>query len=372
MLGVKWELENMEEPYITAEAYQKICEKHNILQSGFQRGLLNWFKDLGVAYFYEPKKLDTLVKSVRVLNPAWLTNGIYRLILRTPNNGFLSHDMIKQTLRAAHEKDVLPDLIYKPTETEYILHVMEIFEISHDMGNGTEMIPLKMPKTPPNRADRFPKERALHLRWKGTYLPNNVIHRLMIRKFPELDTDCVWRTGGRFEKADAQCTALAEMNENALDVYVTGEKNVRKYYMEGFRDEIRMILAGLHIRAEETICYRVNGKEGEIPYNGAMDALEKGIKQIPIYGINEYVSPKELIRAVYPDVAQEQARYRQEQSDGFNAEDFDHITAGVERIVNILLKVGAVVLGLLLLTGILTVANPTLRKAIIEFLKSKF
>ena len=77
MLGVKWELENMEEPYITAEAYQKICEKHNILQSGFQRGLLNWFKDLGVAYFYEPKKLDTLVKSVRVLNPAWLTNGIY-------------------------------------------------------------------------------------------------------------------------------------------------------------------------------------------------------------------------------------------------------------------------------------------------------
>ena len=107
---------------------------------------MNWFRDLGVAYFYEPKKLDTLVKSVRVLNPAWLTNGIYRLILRTPNNGFLSHDMIKDTLRAAHENDVLPDLIYKPTETEYILHVMEIFEISHDMGNGTEMIPLKMPK----------------------------------------------------------------------------------------------------------------------------------------------------------------------------------------------------------------------------------
>ena len=216
MLGIKETLEDMKDDYISSGRYREICAEHHITDAALQYSLLGYFRDLGVAYYYESKAFDTRLESVRVLNPEWLTNGIYRLILRTPESGFLSHQTIKDTLRDGYAGDVHSDITYTPEETEYILHVMRYFEISHDMGNGVEMLPLKMPKTPPPTLDNFSKQNALHLRWEGTYLPNNLIHRLLIRKFEELDRNCVWRTGGHFVQEGGGCEALAEMNDKAL------------------------------------------------------------------------------------------------------------------------------------------------------------
>ena len=311
MLSVKWALEDMEDDYISSERYREICAEHHITDKKLQYGLLGFFRDLGVAYYYESKALDTRLESVRVLNPEWLTNGIYRLILRTPESGFLRHQKIKQTLRAAHAGDIHREITYTPEETEYILHVMRYFEISHDMGDGVEMIPMKMPKTPPDSMDEFRKETALHLRWEGSYLPNNLIHRLLIRKFPELDTKCVWRTGGRFRQIGGGCEALAEMNDKALDVYVNGERDCRQY-LESLRGIIRNILDGLNLKAEEIICHTVNGREGKVSYQAALSHLYNNKPEIYLANIDAYVSPVLLLKEIYVDVDRELARYRQE------------------------------------------------------------
>ena len=275
---------------------------------------LGFFRDLGVAYYYESKAFDTRLESVCVLNPEWLTNGIYRLVLRTPDCGFLSHRVIKQTFLATNSYDIMPDKIYTPEETEYILHVMRYFEISHDMGDGVEMIPMKMPKTPPPTVDEFQKANALHLRWEGTYLPNNLIHRLLIRKFPELDPKCVWRTGGRFRQIGGGCEALAEMNDKALDVYVNGDRDCRQY-LETFRGVIRNILDGLNLKAEEIICHTVNGQEGKVSYQAALSHLYNNKPEIYLANIDAYVSPVFLLKEIYVDVDRELARYRQQLRD---------------------------------------------------------
>ena len=311
MLSVKRALEDMEDDYISSERYREICAEHHITDETLQYGLLGFFRDLGVAYYYESKALDTRLESVRVLNPEWLTNGIYRLILRTPESGFLRHQKIKQTLRAAHAGDIHREITYTPEETEYILHVMRYFEISHDMGDGVEMIPMKMPKTPPESADEFQRKDALHLRWEGTYLPNNLIHRLLIRKFPELDTKCVWRTGGHFRQTGGTCEALAEMNDKALDVYVNGNRDCRQY-LETFRGVIRNILDGLNLKAEEIICHTVNGREGRVSYQAALSHLYNNKPEIYLANIDAYVSPVLLLKEIYVDVDRELARYRQE------------------------------------------------------------
>ena len=205
----------------------------------------------------------------------------------------------------------MPDKIYTPEETEYILHVMRYFEISHDMGDGVEMLPLKMSKTPPDSVDEFRKENALHLRWEGSYLPNNLIHRLLIRKFPELDTKCVWRTGGRFRQVGGGCEALAEMNEKALDVYVNGDRDCRQY-LETFRGVIRNILDGLNLKAKEIICHTVNGREGQVSYQAALSHLYNNKPEIYLANIDAFVSPAILLKEVYVDVEKELERYRQQ------------------------------------------------------------
>ena len=275
-LALKRELEDMEEDYIFPEDFDKRCDGQKI-QKELREDLLNWFQDLGVAYSY-----SAIVQKIYVLNPRWLTNGIYRLILRTPNGGFLSRKTIEQTLETKNPRDIDPDKIYTGQEIEFILYIMRRFQISMEIRddngenkNNIEMIPMKMDKTPPAIIDDFPKGDALHLRWAGAYLPNNLIHRLLIRKFPELNRDCVWRTGGWFRQnggngqsdGGGDCQALAEMNDKALDVYVTGPRDRRRIYMESFRAEIGEILRSLNIRPEEIICHTVNGKEGYAFYD---------------------------------------------------------------------------------------------------------
>ncbi len=310
MLGIKRTLEDMDEDYISSERYREICAEHHITDAALQYSLLGYFRDLGVAYYYESKAFDTRLESVRVLNPEWLTNGIYRLILRTPKSGFLSHQTIKDTLRDGYAGDVHSDITYTPEETAYILHVMRYFEISHDMGNGVEMLPLKMPKTPPPTLDNFNKQNALHLRWEGAYLPNNLIHRLLIRKFPELDRNCVWRTGGHFVQEGGGCEALAEMNEKALNVYVNGERDCRQY-LETFRRVIQAILTDLNLKVSEVICCTVDGQEGAVPYEDVVQQYYDKRDEIYIPGIHKYVNPAALLRDTYYNWEQEAARYRQ-------------------------------------------------------------
>ena len=332
MLGIKQELECMEKDYISEEEYRRICVKHHIEELSLQQSMLNWFKDLGVAYFYSSNQLNTRLENVRVLNPAWLTNGIYRLILRTPIGGFLSHQTIRETLQAIDENDIMPDKVYTPQETEFILYVMRNFEISHNMENGEEMIPMKMGKSPPDEIDSFPKEGALHLRWEGSYLPNNLIHRLMIRKNTELDTKCVWRTGAQFCRGNSR--ALVEMDETALDVFVVAQHDSRQY-MEEFRALIQRILNEMNITSQEVICCKIDGEEGQIPYEDVLQQYYDGRDKIYISGIKKYISPLKLLKETYLAPDKEAEQYLQiEQINVIHAQRVERLVNGTSNELN--------------------------------------
>ena len=310
MLGVKQKLENLKEEkkdYISSDEYRKICADNHIADAKLQYGLLGYFRDLGVIYFYESGDLDHNLESVRVLNPEWLTNGIYRLILRTKESGFLTIKEIEKTLRATYPGDIHREISYTPLETEFVLHVMRNFQISHYIGNGTEMLPLKLPKTPPEIVETFPRREALHLRWEGDYLPNNLIHRLLIQKFDELDTKRVWRTGGWFRQEGGECEALAEMDEKGFDLYVHGGRDCREY-LNTFRHKIQRILFDMNLKPSEKICrIAENGAEGRLPYRDVVRMYHdgKGNAEILIPGTGTYVTPIELLRETYINWKQE-------------------------------------------------------------------
>ena len=302
ILGIKRELERMGEngkDILTSDEYQTLCAKYSITQPERQMELLKWFQSLGIAYYYSNG--SAISEEMRVLNPAWLTNAIYRLILRGPNTGFIPHKEIKELLRNANPKDIMPDKSYNAMESEFILSVMRTFQMSHPFPvydeDGveieTEMIPMKMGKTPPESVNQFSKEEALHLRWTGTYLPSNIIHRLIIQMCHDLDRHRVWRTGACFQGNG--WSALAEMSEVTLDVYVVS-KDFSWSYMTPFRNRINQILQALNIQAKEVICFSVNGREGHIPYEAAWKAYKDQKDEVLLYDILEYVSPTVLLR----------------------------------------------------------------------------
>ena len=122
--------------------------------------------------------------------------------------------------------------------------------------------------------------------------------------------ECVWRTGGHFRRGE--CEALAQMNEKALDVYVTPGRDCRQY-METFRVEIQDILSKLNLKeVSEIICHTVNGREGRVSYQAALSHLYHQKAEIYLANIDAFVSPLDLLKEIYVDVERELKRYRME------------------------------------------------------------
>lgn len=297
ILKLKQRLEIMPEDYITDIAYRKLCEECGVA-GDVGNNLLSWFKELGVCYYYTASELDPRLEGLRVLNPEWLTTGIYRLLLRTRTNGILSHEEIKRVLRATTPDDTMQDKVYTQEETEFILHVMRKFEISHNMGDGRELLPLKMDKNTPTSANAFDRKTALHLSWEAVYIPNTVVHKLMIRKYNELNQNCMWREGALFENGIGAQQALIEMTETRLDVYVQA-KTDRRQYMEEFRKCLIMIFLDLNLEPKEMIHFEWEGIERKVLYSEVLELYHRDREEVYVAGAKKYPHPGWILQEHY-------------------------------------------------------------------------
>lgn len=342
-LGVKRELEDMMSPevhYITDQQYRDICKNHGIENESMLQDMLTWFKELGVAYSYDPDEKDNSVQGIRVLDPEWLTNGIYRLILRTPQGGFLNIVEIEEDMAVSYPGDI-KEYEYTKNETQFVLYVMRKFEISHPLNDGTEMIPAKMEKTPPHLINEFPVKGSVHLRWSGHYLPNNLVHRFIIRRHEDLldrahPDYCVWRTGGWFRCQTGNADALVQMDDRYLDIYVNsmtaGKESLgqvvhlsksspvivdftdsHRRYLGELRAEIKSILASMNLKVAEMICYTIDGTEGQVQYEDAMLHYLQH-REIFIPGCKAWTNPENLLKTTYPNLEEEAEEYRMTES----------------------------------------------------------
>jgi small GTP-binding protein len=298
-MNIKNEIENMKDDYIKDTVYDNICEKHGLRDDYFKESLLKWFKDLGIAYYYKSDDFCPSNEKYRVLNPAWLTNGIYTLILKAPSNtGLLLHNEIRETLRENTMNNLSAK--YLDEEIEFILYVMRQYEISLKVGN-TEFIPSKLDKEKPKF--EFDKEKALHISWKGRYIPNIVLHRLMVRKYDKINTACMWRTGAIFSDGNEQCKyqVLIEKDDEQIDLYVLSSFEEPRIYLQSFRESINEALKQI-AGVEEFIYYNINGKQGREPYD---DVLTQFVKfpndSIYLSDIKDRVMPQAILKQVFTD-----------------------------------------------------------------------
>ena len=279
---VKDALQNLRTPYIRSGDYEKICADCGVEQDGAT--VLNWCNDLGVC-FCRP---DFRLRDYVILNPDWITNAIYTILFNrreTVQNGMISQEDIDALLRndgrQKKVKRVKKDLRYSYQDTTYVLDVVRKFHLSYQVDRDTEFFPMLCSEISSSVAKEYADlEDTLEFHMEFDYLPNNVLHRLMVEHWQELDLENVWRTGARFRQKDTGLSAVVKIHDNTLIIYVrsnNAELHGRNTYlsiMEGSVDRIRN-----ELRLPSTkkwLIYKQGGKQHAFDYEELLLMLADG------------------------------------------------------------------------------------------------
>ncbi|MBQ8621536.1 MAG: hypothetical protein IJ422_04390 [Oscillospiraceae bacterium] len=320
---VKQSLRTMEDHYIHGDRYNALCQEYGVTDEGdLRKGLLKWFNDLGVSFCYGDVRLEDYV----ILRPDWLTNAIYILLynkMANVHNGIILLDEIYKILRleSLNGKDVrsvLTGVTYNRDEVSYVLEVVRKFRLSFQLNDNEIFIPMLCDRNSlPIAAEYESDPNALEFRMEYDYLPNNVLHRLMVELRGHLDTSQVWLTGAQFFQESTGLSAVVKTEGNDLRIFVRSAKPLYKAntYLCFIKDALDQINRDMGLTPPvNLVVYKVNDIKEEFNYDDLINALEDGEntyrsprlrKQIPIDDILNQTAPvadqarETLLRDIY-------------------------------------------------------------------------
>lgn len=284
---VKEELEQMGSNYIRGAAYREICHRCGVDTN--QKNLLHWFNDLGVSFCcYDDYRLDNYV----ILRPDWITNALYIILFNKcegANNGLIPHSSIKNVLGEDVENPdtihrVLPDVYYDWDEIQYVLEVFRKSQLSFDAGDEHEFIPMLCDPNSSPVAEWYEKdEDTLEFRMDFDYLPNNVLHQLMVDRKVELQMDNVWRTGALFMQEETGLSAVVTLDEKTLRILVRSSDPMHKpnTYLSMLKANVDRIWKKMGLqKPSNKLVYKLNSKQEIFDYELLTAMLDAGQRQI--------------------------------------------------------------------------------------------
>ena len=308
---VKEKLENMETHYIMGSDYRAICQECMVDDN--QKNLLHWFNDLGISFCCDGED-DYALEDYVILRPDWITNALYIILfnkLEGARNGLIPHRTIYNLLRNAHGNPAirctLPQARYSLGDIGYVLGVMRKFNLSFPHGTDHEFIPMLCQQNSTVDVQYHHKdENTLEFNMEFDYLPNNLLHRLMVERHSELDMDNVWRTGARFELRELGLSAVVVIDGNMLRFFIrhTDPMHKSNIYLAMLKANVDRIVKAMGLKAPECrLVYKLDGKTGTFDYEELLQARDYGDttvfskiwkRRIPIAAIFEQSAPESL------------------------------------------------------------------------------
>ncbi|GEM_PF-3014735 len=242
--AVKARLEDENANYQAFPHYRELCIAEGIEDEASQEQLLRLLNDLGIALHYQGTRT---LEETNVLKPEWVTGGFYKIIDAdlTESNGVLDRARLDQ---------LLPDEEYPPQTKDFILGMMQQFELCFSFDQGDKfLIPGLLPFEEPESGDW---DDVLLLVYQYDLLPTAVISRLTMRMHEHLLRDgrqqICWRTGAVFAEGDSEAHVRADGNSNRLVIRVRGHQAGRRHLLAAIRCQLREI-HGDTIKAAELV-----------------------------------------------------------------------------------------------------------------------
>jgi internalin A len=255
---IKDEVAGMTDNFLTYAQYAELCALHGEVDSEAQADLAGILHALGLALYFGK---DARLHDTRVLNPGWVTGGVYAVI-RAPsvaqNDGQLTVSDMQQVLSEAEKQKVIRASDY-PTDTHtFILELMRAFQLCYaseeERGKPTRyLVPELLPEFEPQMTERW-EQGLVRLRYRYEVLPPGLLPRFIVRTHALSDGAQHWRHGVVLRHAEARALIREETDRSELQVFVLdGDDETRRLLVAMVRRELELLHGELKMQAVEEL-----------------------------------------------------------------------------------------------------------------------
>ncbi len=286
---------NQKKPYITIQEFTQYCQTNGIVV-GTEKSLLSLLNIIGTVRFLDEDNL----RSLHILNPEWLSDGIYRIItdgdVKNKKSGKIQKKDILQILSPQ------PDSVYtyQAHEIDFLVDMMCSFRVAYfDREEKSIYIPDSFPEDLPNGFNKsaFVAQSKHYFFSYETEIPSYIISRFIVKSFQYVKENHYWNKGIVLEDKEHQlnpCEALIEQNDRKIDIWIKG-KDIQSFFVR-----IREILRNAHEKTFKKYTEMINLGEESIPYEAIWNLKIDGDQvyksqriidtktgKLKIYNINE-------------------------------------------------------------------------------------
>jgi internalin A len=243
---IKQQLARMSENYISFEQYRAICQQDGESDIHAQDSLAVHLHNLGIALNY---KHDPRLRDTHVLNPRWVTNGIYTLLNAdqlAQNNGVIDITDLPQ---------ILDHQAYPPERHCFLLELMRKFELCFPFQEAENryLIPDLLDQQQPLEADDFDPATCLNFRYQYPISPEGLLPRFIVHTHVLSNQSRRWRTGVILEFEGNQALVKANRQDRQVTISISGPTPGRRRLLAIIRLDFERIHSSFKFKPSEQV-----------------------------------------------------------------------------------------------------------------------
>jgi internalin A len=231
---IKDKLAYMKKNYLSFEEYCRFCEEHGEADKLAQGALASYLHNVGIILNYRE---DLRLHDTHVLNPHWVTNGIYKIL----NSKIL--EVQKGEINLHQLSEILDVAEYPTGMRRFIFDLMKKFELCFSFPDEEThyLIPELLDKQEPEEVSDFKPEECLNFQYHYPVLPEGLLPRFIVRTHRLSEGLPRWRTGVILKFEGNHALIKADLQDKKVFVSVTGLQAGRRRLLAIIRSDFDRI-----------------------------------------------------------------------------------------------------------------------------------
>jgi internalin A len=231
---IKDHLAGMKQNYLSFDEYREVCADLGEKDPAAQEALAFYLHSLGIALNY---KDDPRLQDTHVLNPHWVTNGIYKILNAEQ---LAAH---KGEIQLRELSSILDSHTYPARMHRFLLDLMKKFELCFTFPDDDShyLIPELLDKQEPPETAQFRPEDCLNFQYHYSVLPEGLLPRFIVRTHVLSEGLPRWRTGVILAFEGCRALVKADVQDKKVFITVSGATSARRRLLSVIRSDFERI-----------------------------------------------------------------------------------------------------------------------------------